>query len=138
MYREFPAYVDSVIDFNIIDRTPPSLNFTPEGVYSLGDYSYLACGYNGLHIFNIFNPTNPVWVSMIDTAGFAREVVINGNYAYVSDYTAGVQIVDVYPPSQAHIVENIPTQNWVSDVYVNNNLMYTAEPGVGVRIIQLW
>jgi PKD repeat protein len=75
--------------FNPVDITPPWLNFCAEDVCVDGNYAYIAGYVNGLHIFDISDPANPVWVNWVDTPGEAYGVAVSGGYAYVADFWSG-------------------------------------------------
>jgi hypothetical protein len=107
---------------NIQDLTPPSLNFSPKDLAIDGNYAYVAASGNGLHIFDITNPANPVWVNRVetgngviydDTAGDdATAVAVENGYAYVADWRSGLTIVDVDPPQSATILKNVAVPGW--------------------------
>jgi len=59
---------DGSIPSNPVDVTPPWLNFSPYGICAVGGYAYIAGGANGLHIFDISDPSNPTWVNRVDTS----------------------------------------------------------------------
>jgi hypothetical protein len=61
-------------------------------------YAYLTCEAEGVKIFDVRDPRNPVLISTFDTPGHAMGITISDNYAIVGDKEAGVQVVDVSDP----------------------------------------
>lgn len=137
MYREYPVYVDSEIEFDISEATPAKLNFTPQGVFCSGSYAYVAGGYNGLHIFNITTPSNPTWVGRYDTAGYAYEVVVKNSYAYVADGTSGIQVINVTTPSAPTLVKTVDTPGTAYAVAITEWMLLVADGTGGFHIIDI-
>ena len=128
LYNEFRVFVEKIIDFEPVDVTPPWLNFSPKDIFIEENFAYVAGGVNGLHIFDISNPLNPIWLNWIDTPNQAKAVYVNDGYAYVADYHSGLQIIDVDPPEYAHIVKSLNTPQYnVNKVYISNNYAYVLE-----------
>jgi len=125
-YKTFIVTVVSSIQYPI-DVTPQWLNFSPNDVYVEGNYAYVAGYVNGLHIFEISNPSNPIWVNWVDTPYSAIGVHVTSGYAYVADGEAGLQIIDIEPPSSAYIVKTIDTPGSVWGVHVTNGYAYVAD-----------
>jgi hypothetical protein len=119
-----------------VDVTPPWLNFSPEDVCADGNYAYIAGGLNGLHIFDISDPANPVWVNRVDTPGQAMAVAVSGGYAYVAynDYPqTGLQIIDIDPPESAYIVNSVETPgDNAQAVAVSGGYAYVATGGLQI------
>ena len=124
------------ISFNPVDVTPPWLNFSPCDVCIVGAYAYVAGGFNGLHIFNISNPTNPVWVNMVDTPGSALAVAVSGGYAYIADLN-GFCVIDIEPPSSAYIVKTVYPPAGGHGVAISDGYAYVANGDTGLRIIDV-
>jgi hypothetical protein len=59
-----------------------------------------SCWHNGLHIFDISNPSQPVEVAQIDTTTPCCGGVIAGDYIYFGTLDAGVRIIDISNPLQ--------------------------------------
>jgi len=125
------------IQFNPVDVTPPWLSLLPQDVFVEGDYAYIAGYYYGLHIFDISNPFNPIWVNWVDTPDWARDVQVLNGYAYVADDLSGLQIIDIEPPETAYIVKSIKTPNRAWGVHVSNGYAYVADYQAGLQIIDI-
>jgi hypothetical protein len=64
-----------------------------------GDYAYLTCEHNGLHILNIADPRAPVYLSKYTPGGRIREFDIAGDYAYLSSNEPALYILDISSPT---------------------------------------
>ncbi|MCX6647609.1 MAG: hypothetical protein NTY09_14800, partial [bacterium] len=143
-YEIFCISVHDESPFNLVDVTPPWLNFSPEGICLDGNYAYIAGGINGLHIFDISDPENPTWVNWVDTPGEARCVTVSGGYAYVTDYSdfystnnASLHIIDIDPPGSAYIVKSVDTPGAAYSVTVSGEYAFVADWGPGIQVIDI-
>ena len=50
-----------------------------------GNYLYIANDKSGMTIYNVANPSNPVFVSSFPVTYGAQDIYIQGNYAYIAD-----------------------------------------------------
>ena len=137
VFDEATAIVSNEIIFNPADVTPPWLNFSPCDVFIDGNYAYIAGDVNGLHIFDVSNPLNPIWVNRVDTPGSAEGVYVTGGYAYVADDWGGLQIIDVEPPESASIVKTVDTPGKIYGVLVSGGYAYVADGSSGLQIIDV-
>ena len=125
---------------NPIDITPPWLNFAPEDVYVDGTYAYVAGGVNGLHIFDITDPLNPVWVNRVLTAYEADGVVVSDGYAYVaggSSTTGGaLQVIAVDPPALAQVITTVEMPSDAYCVALLDGYAFVGE-GAGLKVVDI-
>jgi len=128
MYNEFMVRVTDEVVFNPIDVTPPWLNFSPEDVFVENNYLYTASGVNGLHIFDISDPINPVWIKRIDTSGFSDRISVTNGYAYILHRGAecSLEIIDIDPLDSAYIVQTVEITESASDLFVSEDYAYLA------------
>ncbi len=80
---------------------------TANGIYILGNYAYVAVGFNGLEIYNISDPSNPTFVGRCDTPGEAIDVIADGDYAYVADANSGLEIITISDTTDIRYLKNI-------------------------------
>jgi hypothetical protein len=126
-FNESTALVSNDIAFNPVDVTPPWLNFSPEDICVEGNYAYIAGNINGLHIFDISDPANPVWVNKVDSIGSIYHVYVEGNYAYILSMSYGnLCIIDINPPDSAYIVKKVDTPFAPYDVQIANGYAYVG------------
>lgn len=125
--------------YSPVDVTPPWLNFSPHDICTEGDFAYIAAGNNGLHIFDVSDASNPVWVNAITDLGDSADGVnVSGGYAYVSFKSYLFVIVDVDPPEFAHIVKTIGIpKGWTSRATIAGDFAYVPAGGPGLIIIDI-
>ena len=122
---------------NPVDVTPPRLNCFPLEFCIDGNYAYAACGGAGIHIFDISNPLNPIWLNWVDTVGSACAIAVSNGYAFVANWYKPFQIIDIDPPESAHIVKTIEGFDGPTDeVAVSGEYVYVLSSGGGIYIIK--
>jgi len=126
MMKEVDVIVEGATITSVTEVTPPWLNFSPSDIYIDGNYAYIAGGYNGVHVFNIQNPLEPVWLKSVALPNEAYSIVVSNGYAYVAVYETGLVIIDVNPLSSASIIQTIPMTNPLQ-VSVWNGWAYVCE-----------
>ena len=107
-----------------VEVTPPWLNMNPEVVCVDGDYAYLACGCNGLFIFDISDPENPIFVNRVETPDEVNWIAVKGGYAYVAEEE--LLIVDVDPPASAQIVNTMNPSCSASYITISGDYAYVS------------
>lgn len=117
--------------FDLEDITPDWLNFNPRHVSVSGDYVYVAGGPTGLHIFDITNPVNPVWVSKVDVS-YAEFVIADGDYAYVLS-SDDLIIVDVSTPASPSIIKTVLTSFYRSNLCIADGYAYLCGYAYGIE-----
>src|ERR1700722_14339781 len=75
------------------------------GVAVAGHFAYLANYDDGLRIYDISNPANPVSVGNVNN-GLAAGVPLAGNFACVADSSDGLRIYDISDPANPVSVGN--------------------------------
>ena len=120
---------------DLLDVTPPWLNFSPRGIFIDGNRAYIAGGVNGLHIFDITNSVNPVWLHRVETQDYARDVAVAGGYAYVADKSAGLQIINIDPLESAAIFKTVKTPDKAKGVAVAGGYAFIAAGKAGLVIV---
>lgn len=88
-----------------------------------GNVAYAAAGADGLSIFDVSNPSQPVELGNVDMPGFATSVVITGSHAFVTT-DIDLQVVDVLQPNTPLIVGSYP--GMASDIVFSGNTMFIA------------
>ncbi len=106
------AIADDEIVFNPSQIDTPWLYNTPWDVFIDGNYAYMANDANGLGIYDITDPENPVWVNSVSTSEPALRIWVSDGYAYVAcmDYDClhgRLDIIDVEPPESAALVNSV-------------------------------
>jgi hypothetical protein len=136
-YEVFNISVVEDNPFNLVDVTPPWLNFEPHDISFDGNYAYIAGGMHGLLIFDINDPLNPVFVSKIDTPWKAKHVLASGGYVYVSDFEARLHIFDCDPIESTCIISSLSFPNGVEGFTISGNYVYLTDGDSGLQIIDI-
>ena len=132
--------------FNPVDITPEWLNISVRSMCVDGTYCYVAGGPNGLHIFDISDPSNPVWINKVampmepggeTSPGEAIGVAVSGGYAYVAAGFSGLVIVDIDPPESASVVKIIPAPVVAQGVDVSDGYAFVVSGVGGLHIIDI-
>ncbi len=91
-----------------------------------GSFAYVAAHYQGLHIFNIADPTNPQEIGAFKTPGYANSVAVAAGLAYIADGGYGLRVIDISNPAAPFEVGFNNPGLWLSDVAVTGNTVYTT------------
>lgn len=107
---------------------------TARGLAVAGNYAYLANSGDGLRVYDISGPGDPVNVGAINNGGEAQGVAIVGNYAYVANGSDGLRIYSVSSPANPVNVGRTNNGGSAYGVAVSGNYAYVANGSDGLRI----
>jgi hypothetical protein len=137
-YQTFPAVINDDIVLNPVDRTPEYLCLKPEDIAIYENYAVVAGGNRGVHFFDISDPENIRWLTMIDTPGYANGIDIKDGYTYIADHYNGLVIIDTRPGHPIEIIKTIDSSGgWVFDVQVSGDYAYVAADFSGVFVANI-
>jgi hypothetical protein len=106
------------------------------GVATAGNYAYLANYSDGLRIYDVSNPVNPVNVGHINDGGHALNVSVSGKFGYLANGSDGFRIYDVsnpaLPVNVGHNASNFGGSAMA--LAVSNNFVYLANGTDGLRV----
>ncbi len=120
-----------------VDVTPRWLNLVPEDVCVDGDYVYMAAERHGVHIFDVSDEENPIWVNAVQTTGQTIALDASDGHVFVAEDTGGVEIIDIYPPESAYVVKHIDTPGNAIGIEVSDGYAYVADNFEGLQIIDV-
>jgi hypothetical protein len=97
-------------NFFIVDVSNPSFPILIESTSTSGwgydvcvlspyTYAYTADDWEGIHIIDITNPTNPQVDTALYAADVSYDIVVDNSKAYIANNLAGLKIIDVSYPS---------------------------------------
>lgn len=107
------------------------------GITVKGSYAYMADWRNGLQIFDISDPTNPIWLSECELPDISWSVAVAGDYAYVASYRADLQVVDVSDPENPFEIYILEVPGYVYDVVISGNYAFLSAGDEGLRVIDI-
>ncbi len=110
---------------------------SPHDTVIRGDLVYLADRGDGLEILNISDPTNPVFLTQVDTGGFAWGLQVSGNLAYVADNNLGLKIINISNPLDPTIIGNFSFLNCKSVNVINDKIAYVSAGRDGMMTIDV-
>jgi photosystem II stability/assembly factor-like uncharacterized protein len=92
---------------------------------------------DGLHIWDVSNPSNPLLVSNTTTSNLPSDFVIAGNYLYAAEYEEGFEIIDISDPEYPFIAGSYQALNLTWDVLIDGDYAYLSHLDDGVLITDL-
>ncbi|NIR47638.1 T9SS type A sorting domain-containing protein [candidate division KSB1 bacterium] len=87
---------------------------------------------NGLQIFDVSNPANPMTVGHHFTLAALDIFVDDEKLAFIADGRNGLSILDVNSPSSVEVIGNYDTPDASRDVFVSDHLAFVASDGLRV------
>ena len=99
-----------------------------------GNDAFVANGSDGLEVYDISNPANPVNIGHTNNGGCAFGVAFASNLVYVANLDDGLRIYKVSNPANPVNVGHIFNGGMALNVAVNGNYAYLANDSDGLRI----
>src|ERR1043166_252947 len=107
--------------------------------------AYVAIGKEGLAIFDVSNPAQPMRLAGIATSGLARKVQVAGNYAYVghqsqwtgSNNLARWDVLNVSNPASPTPMGSYETAGTANGAHVLGNNAYLADGSAGLEVLDV-
>jgi hypothetical protein len=105
-----PFATEDTYGLYIIDITNPSaptlinrfqdITSYPQDISVENSVAYIADGYGGVEVVDVFDPMNPSVIGYVDLIDGSTGIKIDEGYAYVSEYIlGGLQVVDISNPA---------------------------------------
>ncbi|HEX9746727.1 MAG TPA: hypothetical protein VGB30_15015 [bacterium] len=134
--------------YRVFDVDPPAaaseifsyvLDDDANSLIADGDYLYIANGEQGLTVFDISDPTSPVFEVTLDITGLEATSIDKVNdVVFIGDYSNGLIVVDVTDPLAPVEIADITTPGYTLDLSVYGQYAYVSALTGGVSIIKLW
>jgi len=117
----------------------------PHGIFVSENYVYLACeatvlgnSWQGLYIFDVINPSNPVKIGYYPNSGKTeRDIYVFNNYAFIASGGDGLIIINVSDPTNPQWAGNYNVSNFAAGVFVQEVYAYIANGNDGLSIINI-
>ncbi len=100
------------------------------------NYLYCACGAEGLKIIDVTSKSNPIVSGVYETAGYSRDVIVNGDIAYVANRKGGLRILDISTPEDPVEIEKKDYIN-VEKIEVSGSSLYVHDQRTGLYILDI-
>jgi len=102
-----------------------------------GDYAYLADNDDGLRIYDISDPTNPLSIAHTNNAPNSRGVAVSGNYVYLASLFDGLRIYDVSDPTNPINIGHTNDGGGAWSVVVSGDYAYLADTADGLQVFDV-
>ncbi|MHA2366897.1 MAG: LVIVD repeat-containing protein, partial [Candidatus Hodarchaeales archaeon] len=99
------------------------------------ELAYVTCGYYGLRILNISNPSDPVLLSIVPessavintghTTAYAHQILVKDHIAYIGDGPGGLKIINCSDPENPSVITHF-TEGYSWDLEIVNNVAFVA------------
>ena len=116
-------------------------------IYPTGDYCrsiairgnilYAACGYDGLLVIDVENPSRPVIQAHKRFADAVHNVQISSNMAFVALERAGAAIISIKNPTNPQVVGRAKVQDGARATAVFGHYLYVADGMKGIGIFDI-
>lgn len=146
--RGYPRKFGAHVDIGACEWTPPVIqtSLNPLGHISEGEIAYDVavagnCAYlvgsDGLHVYDVSNPANPISLGQTTTGSGPTSVAITTHYAVLANYDAGLCIYDVANPASLASVGHCCDGGKAQCVRISGNYAYLANDVDGLRIYDI-
>ncbi|MHA1789262.1 MAG: LVIVD repeat-containing protein [Candidatus Helarchaeota archaeon] len=110
---------------------PPGIGFC-YGVEVDNTNLFVADGENGLFIYDIKVPSNPIFKTKYDTKMNAIDTKIVGTILYLIDYPNSVQFLNISDISNVTLIYNFSEANFTNDIRCTDSYLYIADWNSGL------
>jgi len=108
-----------------------------EGIAVNSDHLYAARHADGVEIFDLTDPLDPITVAEVTSLTNAWDIAFKGDFALVADGIGGLAILDVNDPTTPIHLTTLPTSGAAVDVDVTGDLAVVANGSAGVDIFDI-
>jgi hypothetical protein len=109
------------------------------GLFAQGDYLYVAAGFGGFQITDVFSDISPVIVGSYKTdVGYGKNVLVSDTLAFFSNSTDGLSILSVASVVNPKLITKIePLTGDARNSFLYGNNLFLAAGFGGVRVYSL-
>ena len=103
------------------------------------NFLYVADDTNGVFIFDVHDPSNPILIGSCDTPGHALGIKIDGINAFIADGDSGLQIVQIADSISPNLITTYTPQQLfdsANDISIDGNYAFVAEDGC-LRVLNI-
>lgn len=123
--------IDSPLSPELLQTVKLNSYGTPGKLQMADNSIYVAAMDDGLAVIDNSTPGSAFVSQVVDTPGYAMDVLVSEGYAYVvdHDYGAGIgglTVIDVAPGSPAEYITTYNTTYWARGVCISNERAYVA------------
>jgi hypothetical protein len=100
-----------------------------------GDYAFVADGPEGLGVFQVNGPDEPILFARLELAGHCRAIAVRDGYAFLAATTGGLHIVDVSNPAGPAHVGTVPGSNAVGVALLSDGHILVCDREDGLLVL---
>ena len=140
------AYIGEASQLSILDISDPAvprllgssepLDGAPQSIYVSGGYAYVACGAEGLLIYDVRDPAQPSRIGAWQGSPYCNGVFVRGDDAFVACSDC-LSTLDVSTPTQPVRRGAVCPAGTGEAVYVEGDYAYLADGEGGIQIIDV-
>ena len=108
-----------------------------QGITFGNKYLYVANGANGLLVYDVSNPLQPVLNSSLRTGGYVLRSVFEKNHLFTVDRDKGLMVFDMAIPDDPVLVYRNSFKSRVSDIFIDGKKGFVAVNGDGIYVLDL-
>ncbi len=108
-----------------------------QGITFGNKYLYVANGTNGLLVYDVSNPLQPVLNSSLRTGGYVLRAVFEKNHLFTVDRDKGLMVFDISIPDEPVLVYRNSFKSKVSDIFIDGKRGFVAVNGDGIYVLDL-
>lgn len=102
-----------------------------------GDLLYIANEFDGVRIFDVTDPVNPVELGRFDTAGPLAGIAVDGDYAYCAELGGGLHVLNVIDPSNPDEIALVSPGSEALDVALHPEYAFVASGSQGIQVVRV-
>lgn len=92
-----------------------------------GSLLYLADHRGGVEIFNITNPSRPVWSGVYKDSGAYTSVVVKDGIAYAADMFYGLKVINVSDPTNPTLLRSYTEFGPKTNVFLRDDILFVSD-----------
>lgn len=91
----------------------------------------------GIHIIDVNDSNNPVYIDCYSTDEYCLQIEVLENFAYIANATDGLLILDITNPQEPQFLGNYNTPDCALSLVVRDSIVYIADRYEGLQIINV-
>ncbi|MBD3288929.1 hypothetical protein GF337_09015 [candidate division KSB1 bacterium] len=123
-------------DENAFSRPDARSDISLEDVEIENNYAAFAAHTDGLVLYNIFDSSNPKFLSQIKTTN-AFSLALENKTAYVADGDGGIRIIDLTNPTSPRLLGSHSTSGSARDIRYRDGRVFVAVGAAGVDVFNV-
>jgi len=89
----------------------------------------------GVHIIDVSEPENPIYIDCFNVTENCLRIEVSGNIAYIANSSDGLLILDVNNPQSPQYLGSCDTPDCALSLAVSDTIVYIADRNAGLQII---